>query len=169
MVSAPDAAPPEGQRMMFSKERVELTQELSILLSDYWDDVDTNWGRNAGDYYTDDAVFETPKTSYRGKAKIQQFYQWRIDRGVNRTAVHSVLNFRAIPEGPNNATCTWYLVLYANDGNTPHPSAPPIQIAYMTDRCLKGADGKWRYTHRKFDTWFEGGVPTTNPMLDDKK
>ncbi len=45
--------------MMFSKERVELTQELMILLADYWNDVDTNWGRNAGDYYTDDAIFES--------------------------------------------------------------------------------------------------------------
>ena len=87
--------------MMFSKERVELTQELMILLADYWNDVDTNWGRNAGDYYTDDAIFESSKNTYNGKAKIQQFYQWRIDRGVNRTAVHSFANFRAIPTGPN--------------------------------------------------------------------
>lgn len=155
--------------MMFPKERVELTQELMILLADYWNDVDTNWGRNAGDYYTDDAIFESSKNTYHGKAKIQQFYQWRIDRGVNRTAVHSFANFRCVPESPTTATCTWYLILYANDGNPIHPSAPPIQIAYMTDKCLKGADGKWRYTHRKFDSWFEGGVATTSPNLDDKK
>ena len=39
----------------------------------------------------------------------------------------------------------------------------------MTDKCVKGDDGKWRYIHRKFDSWFEGGVPTTSPNLDDKK
>jgi hypothetical protein len=143
------------------------TMQLHARLSDYWYDVDTNWGRNAGDFYTDDAVFETKTTSYRGKAKIRQFYQYRLDRGP-RIAIHCVTNFRVVFHDERNATSTWYLLLYAHDGKPILPTAPPIQIAFMTDTCIKGDDGIWRYSHRKFDTQFEGGVPTTSPILDDK-
>ncbi|HTM77401.1 MAG TPA: hypothetical protein VL133_07210, partial [Devosia sp.] len=66
---------------MIDQARLAVTQELQLLLADYWHDVDTNWGRNAGSYYTDDAVFETIKTSYRGRKQIEAFYQYRLDRG----------------------------------------------------------------------------------------
>jgi hypothetical protein len=79
--------------------------------------------------------------------------------------VHAFNNFRVVLESPTKATSTWYLMLYAHDGNPIHETAPPIQIALMTDTCVKGDDGKWRYSYRKFETWFEGGVPTTSPNL----
>ena len=148
-------------------DRLIATQQLHARLSDYWYDVDTNWGRNAGDYYTDDAVFETSRTSYRGKAKISEFYQWRIDRGP-RVAVHAFTNFRVVFHDADHATSTWYLLLFAHDGKPVLPTAPPNQIALMTDTCVRGADGVWRYSHRKFDSMFEGGAPTTNPILDNK-
>jgi ketosteroid isomerase-like protein len=148
------------------QERLKARQELEILLMDYWHDVDTNWGRNAADYYTDDAVFESARASYHGKTKIRQFYQYRIDRGP-RVAVHSVTNFRVELESPTRAVCNWFLHLYAQDGKPILPTNPPIQIAHMTDVCVKQPDGRWLYAHRKFETWFEGGVPTTNPNLDE--
>jgi hypothetical protein len=149
------------------QDRLRARQELEIMLMDYWHDVDTNWGRNAGEYYTEDAIFESTYASYHGKAKIKQFYQYRIDRGP-RVAVHAVTNFRVELESPTQATCNWYLLLFANDGKPILPTAPPIQIAHMTDKCVKQSDGRWLYSHRKFETWFEGGVPTTSPNLDDK-
>jgi hypothetical protein len=152
---------------MISDERLRVHRELEMMLMDYWHDVDTNWGRNAGGYYTEDAVFESSRASYHGRHKIEQFYAYRLNRGP-RVAVHSVSNFRVELEGANRATCHWYLTLYANDGEPVLPTAPPIQIAHMTDKCVKGEDGRWLYQHRKFETWFEGGVPTTNPNLDDK-
>jgi hypothetical protein len=155
-----------GNAMLTFEDRLRAKQELEMLLLDYWFDVDTNWGRNAGDYYTDDAVFESTRASYHGKAKIQQFYQFRIDRGP-RVAVHSVSNFRVDLHSATEVTCNWFLTLYAMDGKPILPTNPPIQIAFMTDKCVK-IDGRWLCRHRKFETWFEGGVPTTNPNLDDK-
>lgn len=152
---------------MTSEDRQRARQELESLLMDYWHDVDTNWGRNAADYYTDDAVFESTHASYHGKEKIRAFYQYRLDRGP-RVAVHSVSNFRVVLESPTRAICNWYLFLYAQDGEPILPTNPPIQIAHMTDVCAKQPDGRWLYEHRKFDAWFVGGVPTTNPNLDDK-
>jgi hypothetical protein len=138
-------------------------------MMDYWHDVDTNWGRNAGDYYTDDAVFIGGTATYTGKAQIQAFYQWRIDRNVPRAAIHGVSNFRVALDSPTQATGTWYLLLYAADGVPPLPTHPPIHMSLVTDICVKGDDGKWRYKSRKFDTIFEGGAKPTNPKLDEKK
>lgn len=152
--------------MKIPPERLALTQELHALLIDYWHDVDTNWGRKAPEYYTEDGAFVGPAASYEGREKIRAFYKWREDRGA-RTVVHSVHNFQAIPDGPDKATCHWFLMLYAADGVPVLPTHPPIQIAYMTDRLIRDPAEGWLVTYRKFDNWFEGGTPTTNPNLDD--
>jgi hypothetical protein len=153
--------------MRIDKDRLALTHELHALVIDYWHDVDTNWGRNAPDYYTDDGVFVGSAASYHGREKIRAFYKWREDRGA-RTVVHSVANFQAFFDGgPDRALCHWVLMLYGADGKPVLPTHPPIQIAYMTDRLVR-TDAGWKVTWRKFDSWFEGGTPTTNPNLDDK-
>lgn len=146
---------------MVDMDRRTVTRELEMLLADYWHDVDTNWGRNAGSFYTEDAVFEASRSVYRGRAQIQGFYDYRLKRGP-RVAMHVVTNFRAVPQSPTRALSTWYLQLFAHDGEPVLASAPPIQISLMTDLCLKGEDGLWRYQHRKFEVWFQGGVPTTS-------
>lgn len=152
--------------MRISSERLALTHELHALVVDYWHDVDTNWGRNAPGYYTEDAEFIGPAATYKGRESIRKFYKWREDRGA-RTVVHSVINFQALPEGDDRAVCHWILMLYAADGVPVLPTHPPIQIAYMTDRMLRDNDAGWLVASRRFDAWFEGGVPATNPNLDD--
>ena len=152
--------------MKISAERLALTQELHALVIDYWHDVDTNWGRNAPDYYTPDGIFIGSAANYKGREKIRAFYKWRENRGA-RTVVHSVHNFQAIADGADKALCHWFLMLYANDGTPVLPTHPPIQIAYMTDHLIRDPADGWQLTSRKFETWFEGGTPTTNPNLDD--
>lgn len=147
-------------------DRPALTHTLHMQLIDYWHDVDTNWGRNAPEYYTPDGVFEGPAASYVGREKIRAFYKWREDRGA-RTVVHSVHNFQALPQEDGSITCHWFLMLYGADGTPVLPTHPPIQIAYMTDRLIHDPEEGWLVTYRKFDNWFEGGTPTTNPTLDD--
>ncbi len=145
-------------------ERLLATQELSALLAEYWHDVDTNWGRIAPDYYTEDAQFIGPEQSYVGKAKIREFYEWREKRGA-RTAVHAVNNFRVQFEGDDRATCTWYLLLYVADGKPILPTHPPATISLVTDKVQRGPDGRWLCSYRRFETWFQGGTPPTNPKL----
>jgi hypothetical protein len=145
---------------MSSEERLRAAQELQLLLADYWHDVDTNWGRNAASYFTEDGVFEASRSVYRGRAKIDEFYRFRLGRGP-RVAVHAFSNFRVAMESPTRAVCTWYLHLYARDGEPILKSEPPIQVALATDTCVKEADGRWRYQYRRFQSLFEGGVATT--------
>lgn len=145
---------------MWSEERLTITRELEIQLADFWHDVDQNWGRQAADFFTEDGVFEASEQTYRGREHIRQFYEYRLSRGP-RVAVHAFANFRADPRSPTEAVSTWYLILYAHDGEPVQLSAPPIQIALATDHSVKGEDGRWRYRHRKFDSLFKGGVATT--------
>lgn len=154
--------------MINLEDKLKVSAELQTLLADFWHDVDTNWGRDAADFFTEDGVFEASERTYVGRSKIEQFYRYRQDRGA-RVAVHAIANFRAEPTGPNEAVSTWYLILYASDGEPVLQSAPPIQIALATDHCTKGEDGRWRYRHRKFTTLFKGGVATTTMTEDYEK
>jgi SnoaL-like domain len=141
-------------------ERMKMTAELETLLADFWYDVDTNWGRQAANFYTEDGIFEASGRTYVGRDMIDRFYRYRQDRGA-RVAVHAFSNFRAEPMNATEALSTWYLFLYAADGEPVLPTKPPIQIALATDHCVKCEDGRWRYRRRKFSVWFKGGVPTT--------
>ena len=148
-------------------QRLQIARELELQLADFWHDVDTNWGRNAPDYYALDGIFIGPEASYKGREQVRAFYKWREDRGA-RTVVHSVANFQARLDAPGKATCHWFLFLYGADGVPPLPSKPPIQIAYMTDKLTQDPNEGWLLDSRKFESWFLGDTPTTNPVLDDK-
>ncbi len=148
---------------MYDPKLAQLTFELQQQLADYWHEVDTNYGRNAGPYYTDDAVFHGQSASYEGKAKIEEFYRWRIAQGP-RLAVHAISNFRAWFTGEDTAESSCYLFLYAANGEKVLPSAPPNSISMLTDKYKRVGD-RWLCTYRRFEHWFEGGAPVTNPKL----
>jgi hypothetical protein len=152
---------------MIDGDVLALNAELSLQLANYWHEIDTNQGRGAGEYYTEDAVFGQ-FASYHGRAKIQQFYDWRAAQGP-RLAVHSFTNFRAWFEGPDRAQSTCYLFLYAANGEKVLPTHPPITISLATDKYVRSPEGRWLCEYRRFEHWFEGETPITNPNLDDDK
>jgi hypothetical protein len=147
-------------------EVLKLNAELSLQLANYWHEIDANLGRNASQYYTEDAEFHGQFASYHGRAKIQQFYDWRVKQGP-RLAVHGFTNFRAWFTGPDTAEATNYLFLYAANGVKVLPTHPPITISLATDRYRRSPEGRWLCTYRRFEHLFEGGAPITNPKLDD--
>lgn len=146
---------------------LQLNAELALQLADYWHDIDTNHGRGAGAFYTENAVFHGQFASYEGRAKIEQFYAWRAAQGP-RLAVHSFTNFRAWFEGPDRAHATNYLFLYAANGEKVLPSHPPVTISLATDKYVRAPDGRWLCEYRRFEHWFEGETPITNPNLDER-
>jgi hypothetical protein len=148
-------------------EVLKLNAELAFQLAEYWHEIDTNGGRNASDYYTEDAVFHGQFASYEGRARIQQFYDWRVAQGP-RLAVHAFTNFRASFTGPDSAEATNYLFLYAANGMKPLPSQVPVTISLATDHYVR-VEGRWLCTYRRFEHLFESDVPITNPKLDDDK
>jgi len=150
-----------------NQDLLTLNAELALQLADYWHEIDTNGGREASSYYTQDAVFHGQFASYEGVKKIQQFYDWRVAQGP-RLAVHAFTNFRARFTGEDTAEATNYLFLYAANGVKPLPTHAPITISLATDKYRKIGD-RWLCTYRRFEHLFEGDTPITNPKLDDEK
>jgi hypothetical protein len=155
--------PTQGEFVTDLPDVLRLNAELSLQLSDYWHEIDTNGGRNASSYYTEDAEFHGQYATYVGRAKIQEFYDWRVKQGP-RLSVHSFTNFRAAFTGPDTAEATNFLMLYARNGVKILPTHAPITISLATDKYRR-VDGRWLCTLRRFEHWFEGDTPITNPKL----
>ncbi|MBT2187307.1 hypothetical protein [Sphingobium nicotianae] len=142
---------------MNRRDRAIATAELEMGLADFWHDVDTNWGRNAADYYAPEAVYKSGKLNLEGREEIQKFYSWREDRGA-RVAVHAYSNFRAEFDETGGATAHWYMLLWAVDGEPPLESEVPTRISRATETFrYDEAAGRWLCTRRELVNLFRGG------------
>lgn len=149
-------------------EKLLIAREIEARLLDYWHDVDDNAGRNAGSFWTQDAVWEAPARTFKGRAEIQGFFDWRISRG-DRLALHVVANLKTTVESPTRASSRWYLILYAADGVPVQVSKPAEQIAAIEDRWTRSESGPWLCAHRKFKVLFAGGGALAGPPGDAAK
>jgi hypothetical protein len=141
-------------------DELRIRQELEVLNIAFWRDVDSNWGRNAHGFFTEDGVYTTSHKARKGHAEIRAFYADRQSRG-ERVARHLISNFHVTVHDADHATCEWTMCLYADDGVAPLMSEPPILIGAVTDECVRGADGTWRYAARTTRALFKGSRPTT--------
>lgn len=142
---------------MNRQEQLLAGLELQANLADYWADVDTAWGTRAGEYYTQDAVFDSGRLKLEGRDAIQRFYSWREDRG-DRVAVHAVTNFRATFDDEGGAVGHWYMLLYAADGKPVLPTHSPVRISRITDHYKRDpVSGRWLCSYRRLETLFQGG------------
>ena len=148
---------------MTPEQRAIATQLLYMNMIDYWHEVDLKGGAGVSQMYVEDGIFHGgPGKPLVGRAAIEQFYTWRQDRGA-RTSRHVITNFRAEFADETHATTHCVMMLYAADGKPVLPTAPPIIITDLIDRCVKCEDGKWRYLERTFVPLFMGGAPPTVP------
>jgi hypothetical protein len=148
---------------MDQTQRLLATAQLQANLLDFWYDVDHAWGGKASDYYSEDGVYESGKLRLEGRAAIQKFYSWREERGA-RVSVHGVLNFRAQFDDNGGATSTWYMLLYAADGEAPQQSTAPTRLSLATEhyRWHEG-EGRWLCTRRNLDNLFKGDAQLNVP------
>jgi len=142
-------------------ERLQILREIEDLLIDYWWDVDTNWGKTAHEFYTENGRFSTSIKTRVGRAAIKEFYASREGRG-ERVARHVATNHRITIHDRNRASAVWILSLFAADGAPVLPSKPAIMIADVHDEIVREADGRWRYASRTIEAQFRDyDTPTT--------
>jgi hypothetical protein len=141
-------------------ERLVILREIDDLAVAYWNDVDTNWGRNAHDFFTEDGIFTTSIKTRQGRAAIKDFYQGRIDRG-ERVARHLINNHKIVIHDRNAVSTVWILSLFAADGAPVLPSKPAIMIADVREEIVREPDGRWRYKSRVIAPLFRDETPTT--------
>ena len=128
---------------------------------DYWYEVDLKGGPGVSQMYVEDGIFNGGGKPLVGRAAIEQFYTWRTgSRRAHFTPRHH--EFRApIPRRDACDDLHCVMMLYAADGLPVLPTAPPIIITDLIDRCVKCDDGKWRYLERTFVPLFMGGAAPT--------
>ncbi|WP_296614498.1 hypothetical protein [Sphingomonas sp.] len=142
---------------MNRRERAIATAELEMGLADFWHDVDNNWGRKASDYYAPEAVYRSGGLKLEGREAIQGFYSWREDRGA-RVSIHAFTNFRAEFDDQGGATATWFMLLWAADGEAPLESRVPTRISQATETFRwDETEGRWLCTLRELKNLFRGG------------
>ncbi|MHB9879253.1 nuclear transport factor 2 family protein [Pacificimonas sp. ICDLI1SI03] len=143
---------------MNRKERAIASAELEMGVADFWHDVDTNWGRRAGEYYAPEGVYRSGKLNLEGREAIQDFYSWREARGA-RVAVHAYSNFRADFSDDGTAEATWYMLLWAADGEAPLESTAPTRISRAKEIFRwDDEEGRWLCTSRTLENLFRGGA-----------
>jgi SnoaL-like domain len=141
-------------------ERLQILSEIENLSIDYWNDVDTNWGRNAHEYYTEDGSYTTTLQTRTGRAAIKDFYDTREKRG-DRVARHFINNHKITIHDRNRVSAVWILSLFAADGTPVLPSKPAIMIADVHDEIVRGPEGRWLYRSRTIRALFRDDTPTT--------
>jgi hypothetical protein len=139
-----------------------MLQEFTELETDYWYEVDHNYGRKVGELYVSDGIFAIGSKEMKGREAIAEFYRWRESRG-DRTARHVVTNFRMLSHAGDKASFCCVMCLYAADGRPVLPSLPAIMIADIVSDCVRNAEGRWQYVAHRLIPIFEGGVPATIP------
>jgi hypothetical protein len=141
-------------------DELRIRQELEVLNIAFWRDVDSNWGRNAHEYFTEDGAYTTSAKSRKGREAIRAFYSDRQARG-ERVARHLIHNFHVTVHDADHATAEWTMCLYAEDGTPPLTAEPPNLIGAVRAECVRGPDGRWRYASRTTTALFKGSRPTT--------
>jgi hypothetical protein len=134
---------------------------LTALETDYWYDVDHNWGRTAHRMYTPEGVFAIGDKRMAGREAVREFYSWREGRG-DRTARHVITNLRVRSKDAKHATLECIMLLYAADGVPVHESRPAIMIADIVSECVL-VDGAWLYASHELKPLFMGGEAPTLP------
>jgi hypothetical protein len=141
-------------------DKLRIRQELEMLNIAFWHDVDSDWGRQAHEFFTEDGVYTTSHKARKGRDEIRGFYAGREAKGP-RVARHLIHNFHVTVHDADHATAEWTMCLYADDGVAPLMSEPPILIGAVKDECVRGANGTWRYASRTTTPLFKGSKPTS--------
>jgi hypothetical protein len=140
--------------------------ELHALETEYWYEVDHNWGRSAPAFYEPDGVFAIGDGIFRGRDEIAGFYRWREERGA-RTARHVVTNPRVSLVIEDRARFECIMLLYADDGVPVLESRPAVMIADIVTEFVR-TEGAWSVRSRTLRPIFEGGVGATKPPASER-
>jgi hypothetical protein len=138
-----------------------LLVELHALETEYWYEVDHNYGRSAPMFYEQDGTFAIGESVFSGRDEIAGFYEWREKRG-DRTARHVIANPRVSPVTPDHARFECIMLLYAADGVPVLDSQPAVMIADIVTEYVR-VDGAWSVRARSLRPIFEGGAGATKP------
>lgn len=145
---------------MVELAELALKADILALVTEYWNDVDTNWGARAHTMFTEDGVFGSGESAYTGRQQIKAFYDWRVSRG-DRVARHLVNNPIVTIDGPDRATIRYIMTIYAVDGVPVLSVRAPNSISDVVEVLVRDPQGNWKIRSKTFTALFKGEEPTT--------
>ena len=136
--------------------------EIEQLLVEFAHRVDHDAGMEVEELFQPDGAYVIDGSILAGRAAIREGYAARTVSGP-RTARHLLANLRTTRLDHHRVQAESILVVYAEDGEPVHRSAPPLVVGDFLDVCVRGADRRWRFERRELTTYFRGDGPVRAP------
>jgi hypothetical protein len=145
---------------------------LQQLVAEYFAELDTTFGVNSPQFFTEDGVVDIGHMSFQGHAAMREFYE-ELARQVAtqdptgmRTTRHAYTNFRVSFESDASAIVDLLVIEFSGSGPPPllDASAPTI-VSDARLRCRLESDGRWRIFELTGRPVFAGNDPVLNRLL----
>lgn len=140
---------------------------LQQLVSDYFWELDTTYGLNSSDFFTEDGVVDIGKMSFRGHAEMRAFYAGLLEQvnGV-RTTRHAYTNLRIAFGSDDSAVVDLLAFEFSAMGTPPLVNAAtPTIVSDARLRCLRQGRFDWRIAELSGRPIFAGNDPVLNRLL----
>jgi ketosteroid isomerase-like protein len=144
--------------------------ELQQLVSEYWDELDSNQAQNVTDFYLEDCIFTAGQNySGKGRAGVRKFYDERA-RNVaqekdGRLTRHTFANFKVKFASDNEARVDFVMINYSGSGAAPIVFAGPSMVSDITFECRRDAQGEWKIAAFKGQPMFVTNEPFAEKFL----
>lgn len=151
-------APPVEARQVSRDARLLDRVAIEDLIATYLYRLDHGEAVTLAELFTEDGVLDVAATGpLTGREAIRAYY---AKRSTTRTTRHVSTNLYIIFDDATHARAVHTLTYYAAEGMPPLPPMAPAGVADYAETLVKGADGKWRFKHRKPTPIFGfGGAP----------
>ena len=158
----------------FSFEGVSAMLALQQLVSNYWNELDSNAARNITDFYAEDCRFSAGTIhDSTGRAGVRKFYDERAhlvrdEKGGIRTTRHTSTNLRISLHEADRATLDFVLINYSGAGAPPIGGFEgPTMVSDVRMECRR--EGReWRIVSFRGTPIFVGDEPFTQKVLARK-
>jgi uncharacterized protein (TIGR02246 family) len=155
VASAGHAKPTTSQPHLLDRVAIE------DLIATYLYRLDHGQANTLADLFTDDGVLDVGGLGpQKGRDAIKAYY---AKRSTTRTTRHVSTNLYVVFDDASHARAVHTLTYYAAEGAPPLPAAAPSGVADYAEKLTRGADGRWRFQHRKPTPIFGFGGPAPAP------
>lgn len=151
-IPAAHAKPTSAEARLFNRIAIE------DLIATYLFRLDHGQAVLLAELFTEDGVLDVGALGpQKGREAIRAYY---AKRSTTRTTRHVSTNLYIVFDDANHAHAVHTLTYYAAEGVPPLPAMAPAGVADYAETLVKGADGQWRFQHRKPTPIFGyGGTP----------
>jgi hypothetical protein len=147
-------------------ERAVHVLALQQLVAEYFAELDTTFGVNSPQFYTEDGVVAIGNMAFEGHEAMRTFYAQLAEQNGQRTTRHCFTNLRVRFNGDASATVEVIVIEFSRPGLPPLlDAADPTIVSDARLRCRLEGDGRWRICELTGQPLFAGNDPVLRKLL----